>query len=128
METNSINSESIHTYPHHTIKCGICQSQLGKGSKIYKEGLNFGVVCEECYKNNSADDLELMANLFRVYGGYFGKLKDTDFSLYKALNSLTSGTSSHRLILERNIKFLHQALLHGVGPHHFRQALKVMLD
>ena len=69
-----------------------------------------------------------MANLFMAFGGYFGKQKDPDYSLYKVLESLTSGKSSRSSLLERNIKVLHQALLHGVGPHQFRQGLGVMLD
>lgn len=34
----------------------------------------------------------------------------------------------HSSIIERNIKELHDALLHGVGPHQFRQGLRLMLD
>ena len=37
------------------------------------------------------------------------------------LKLLTSGKSSQ-------IEVLHQALLHGVGPHQFRQGLNVMQD
>ena len=128
MELNSINSgQSITHHVHDGVRCGICQNYLGEGARIYKEGISFGVVCEVCYKNNSPEDLELMANLFMAYGGYFGKLKDQEFSLYDALDSLTSDGSSYKSILGQNIKGLHQALLHGVGPHQFRQGLKVML-
>lgn len=129
MELNSINSgQSIAHQVHDGAKCGICRSHLGRGTRIFKEGLSFGVVCEDCYKSNSPEDLELMANLFKAFGGYFGKLKDPDFSLYKVLESLTSNNSANGSILERNVKELHQALLHGVGPHQFRQGLRVMLD
>lgn len=129
MELNSLNSgQSVTHQVHSGVRCGICQSHLGRKAEIYREGLSFGVVCEDCYKNNSPEDLELMANLFRAFGGYFGKLKDFGFSLYKVLKSLTSGSCSHDSILKRNVKVLHQALLHGVGPHQFRQGLRVMID
>ncbi len=125
MEINSINSESIPTQPHHTIKCVICQKQLGKGSRIFKEGLNFGVVCEECYKNNSAQDLEFMANVFHAYGGYFGMVKDADFSLYELLKPLSSASKSRD---KMNIKALYQALLHGVTPSQYNQGLKILYE
>jgi len=63
-----------------------------------------------------------------AFGEYFGKQKDPNFSLYKVLKSLTSGISTDHSIIEQNIKVLHQALLHGVGPHQFRQGLGVMQD
>jgi len=129
MELNSINSgQSITPQDHNGVRCGICQNQLGRKAEIYREGLGYGVVCEDCYKNNSPEDLELMANLFMAFGGYFGMVKDPSFSLYKTLKPLTSGSSANRAIKELNIKGLHQALLHGVGPHQFRQGLRVMLD
>ena len=100
MELNSLKSgQSIAHQIHDGAKYGICRSHLGRGAKIFKEGLSFGVVCEDCYKNNSPEDLELMANLFMAFGGYFGKLKDLDYSLYKVLESLTSGKSSRSSLL-----------------------------
>ena len=129
MELNSIHSgKSIPHQAHDGVRCGICRNHLGREARIYKEGLSFGVVCEECYKDNSPEDLELMANLFLAYGGYFGMIKDSEYSLYKVLMSLTSGNNENESILELNIKMLHQALLHGVGPHQFIQGLKILVE
>ncbi|NVM34303.1 MAG: hypothetical protein HWN81_01830 [Candidatus Lokiarchaeota archaeon] len=55
-------------------------------------------------------------------------VKDSNYSLYKVLKSLTSGANSHSSIIDRNIKELHDALLHGVVLHQFRQGLKLLLD
>ena len=129
MELNSIKSEqSLAHQVHDGVRCGICRYNIEKGATIYQEGVNFGVVCEECYRNNSPEDLELMANLFLAYGGYFGMIKDSEYSLYKVLMSLTSGNNGNESILELNIKMLHQALLHGVGPHQFIQGLKILVE
>jgi len=129
MELNTVNTGQSITQNHHVgIKCGICRKEFRKGASIYKKGLSFGVVCEECYNNNSSDDLELMANLFMAFGGYFGMRKDSDYSLYKALKTLTSGNNANGSIIELNINLLHQALLHGVSPSQFRQGLKLLLD
>ena len=127
MELNSIKSDqSIAHQVHNGVRCGICRHNIEKGATIYQEGVNFGVVCEDCYKHNSPEDIELMANLFLAYGGYFGMIKDSKYSLYKVLTSLTSGNNENDSILELNIKMLHQALLHGVTPHQFVQDLRIM--
>ena len=129
MELNTINSEhSLSHNLHNGVKCGICRNNIEKGAKIHQKGLNFEVVCEVCYRNNSPEDLELMANLFMAYGGYFGMLKDSGYSLYKVLKTLASGNNGNGSILELNINLLHQALLHGVCPHQFRQGLKLLID
>ncbi len=129
MELNTIDSGQPITQNYHGgIKCGICRKEFKKGASIYQKGLSFGVVCEECYNNNSPDDLELMANLFMAFGGYFGMRSDSEYSLYKVLKTLTSGDNGNGSILELNINLLHQALLHGVCPHQFRQGLKLLID
>ena len=128
METNSINTKPTPHHVYDIIRCGICRNELKKGATIFQEGLSFGVVCEKCYKNNSPDDLELMANLFMAYGGYFGIWKDSDYSLYKVLKTLTSGDNGNSSIIELNINLLHQGLLHGICPHQFRQVLKILLE
>ncbi|MFW9826705.1 MAG: hypothetical protein ACFFEY_03685 [Candidatus Thorarchaeota archaeon] len=131
MEINSINKEPNLHYNHKTIKCGICHTELQRGASIYQEGLSFGIVCEKCYKSNSSEDLELMANLFLAYGGYFGMKKRSEFSLYKEIKKLTSkiqpGKTSDNLI-NLNIKMLHRALLHGVTPQEVILGLKVLID
>ena len=113
------------------VKCGICRNQIKRGASIYQEGLTFGVVCENCYKNNSQEDLELMANLFLAYGGYFGKLKEKKFSVYKTIKKLISKIQPGKepdTLIEMNIKMMHQALLYGVSPQELIQGLKILLE
>ncbi|MFX0005449.1 MAG: hypothetical protein ACFFA7_06200 [Promethearchaeota archaeon] len=131
MEINSINIEPTTHLSRDVIKCGICRNEIKRGASIYQEGLSFGVVCEECYKNNSQEDLELMANLFLAYGGYFGKLKQNKFSVYKIIKKLMvkfqPGKDLDSLI-DINIKMMHQALLYGVTPQELIQGLKILLN
>ncbi|MFX1595389.1 MAG: hypothetical protein ACFFBK_04925 [Promethearchaeota archaeon] len=117
--------DSLQHHIPKAVTCGICRNHIGKEAKIYKEGLTFGVVCEKCYKDNSPQDLEFMANLFHAYGGYFGMVKDTDFSLYDLLKPLASTSKSKD---KMSINALHQALLHGVTPHQYKQGLKILLE
>lgn len=125
MELNSVHVDSLPSHTLHVIKCGICRNHIGREVKIYKEGLNFGVVCEKCYKDNSPQDLEFMANLFHAYGGYLGMVKESEFSLYDLLRPLASASKFKD---KMNIKALHQALLHGVTPHQFKQGLKILIE
>jgi hypothetical protein len=109
---------------HDRIICGICHSEIKRAATLYQAGFHFGVVCSECYKNNSEEDIELMSHLFLAYGGHFGMIKDDNFSLYKVLKRLTR---EEMTIQQINVKFLHQALLHGVTPHQFVQGLRLMV-
>lgn len=127
MEINSLNSNVAHT--HKVIICGICQAEISNEASIYQEGIHLGVVCADCYKNNSKEDLELMANMFFAYGGYFGKLKDSEFSVYKVLKALSTEIQEEKLSIEEiNIKMMHRALLHGVTPHQFVEGLKMFFE
>ena len=69
-----------------------------------------------------------MANMFFAYGGYFGKLKDDGFSVYKILKELTSEIKEEETSIEEiNIKMMHRALLHGINPYQFVEGLKILL-
>lgn len=131
MEINSINTDPTPHLAHDLIKCGICRNEIKRGASIYQEGLTFGVVCEECYKSNSQQDLELMANLFLAYGGYFGKLRRNKFSVYKTIKKLMEKFQPGKdldSLIELNIKMMHQALLYGVTPQELIHGLKILLN
>ena len=131
MEINSINTEPTPHITHEMVKCGICRNEIRRGASIYQEGLTFGVVCESCYKNNSQQDLELMANLFLAYGGYFGKLKQNKFSVYKTIKKLMAKFQPGKdldTLIELNNKMMHQALLYGVTPQELIHGLKILLN
>ncbi|MFW9819640.1 MAG: hypothetical protein ACFFE5_08530 [Candidatus Thorarchaeota archaeon] len=131
MEINSINTEPTPQLSNDQVKCGICRNEIKRGALIYQEGLSFGVVCETCYKNNSKQDLELMANLFLAYGGYLGKLNQNKFSLYKTIKKLMAKFQPGKdldTLIELNIKMMHQALLYGVTPQELINGLKILLN
>lgn len=105
--------------------------EIKRGASIYQQGLTFGVVCEHCYKNNSQEDLELMANLVLTYGGYFGKLKRKKFSVYKTIKKLMVKFQPKKdldSLIELNIKMMHQALLYGITPQELIQGLKTLIN
>ena len=130
MELNTLTPNDIEI-PHKRyvkLECGICHCEIVSSASIYQEGFNFGVVCKKCYENNSPEDIELMANMFLAYGGYFGKLKNPDFSLYKLLKQIVSKVENKENVEELHIKGMHYALLNGVTPKQFIQGLRILLE
>ena len=131
MEINSINTEPPSHLTHEAVKCGICRNEITRGASIYQEGLTFGVVCEHCYKNNSPEDLELMANLFLAYGGYFGIQKERKRSTYKTIKKIMTKYQPRKepdALIERNIKMTHKALLYGITPQELIYGIKILLE
>ena len=115
----------------HAVKCGICRVEIVDRAQIYQAGINLGVVCSDCYKHFSAEDLEMMANMFIAYGGYFGMSKDSSFSLLKTLeNILKNGLKEKKIVNTEqiNIRLMHKALLHGISPEEYIQNLTHLVD
>lgn len=111
-------------------RCAICQKEIEDYTKVYPVGLNFGLVCSDCYKKFSQDDLDLMINMFIAYGGYFGKNQGTIFSLKTLLNELVNEIKSEKgniNLKELNIKILHRALTYGIAPQEFTENLVKLL-
>ncbi|MFX0002955.1 MAG: hypothetical protein ACFE9C_08470 [Candidatus Hodarchaeota archaeon] len=127
METNSIQIKPPRSSSHTQARCGICREEIRQGASIYREGVDFGVVCEQCYKKNSPKDLEFMAQLFKAYGGYFGKIKDDQFSLYDLITGMKM-KSQPKDMNHVDIRLMHQALLHGITPHQLIQSLRILAD
>ena len=103
-------------------RCAICRSEIEDYTNVYPAGLNFGLVCHDCYKKFSEDDIDLMINMFIAYGGYFGKNQGSVFSLKILLNDLVNEIKIEKgniNLKELNIKMLHRALIYGITPREF---------
>ncbi|MFX1495726.1 MAG: hypothetical protein ACFFBZ_15685, partial [Promethearchaeota archaeon] len=79
------------------------------------------------------DDIEMMLNLFFLYGGYFGKEKNKPYSIEHIVLTLLmvgekiredNGSISFD---ELHQKAMHQALLHGISPTEYSNELKKFL-
>lgn len=115
----------------NSVKCGICHGEIVDRAQIYQTGLNLGVVCSKCYKRFSANDLEMIANMFIAYGGYFGMLQDSKFSLVKTLEVIMKNSLRENIIANTeqvNIRLMHKALLHGITPEQYVQNLSLLVD
>ena len=114
-----------------TVRCGICRVEIRDRAQIYQAGVNFGIVCIRCYKQFSSEDIELMANMFIAYGGYFGMLKDSRISTRNILEKLTTelGKQGDDVNFEQiNIQLLHKVLLHGITPKLYTHELKKLVE
>ncbi|MFW9822409.1 MAG: hypothetical protein ACFFE4_05715 [Candidatus Thorarchaeota archaeon] len=115
----------------HSVKCGICRNEIFDRAELHQAGLNLGVVCCNCYKQFSTKDLEMMANMFIAYGGHFGMVKDTKFSLVKTLENILKKSLREKDVFDSeqiNIKLIHKALLHGITPEQYVRNLSLLID
>ncbi len=115
----------------HSIKCGICRAEIVDRAQIYQAGINLGVVCSNCYRQFSANDLEMMANMFIAYGGYYGMLKYTNFSLVKTLENVLKNALKEKKVVNSeqiNIRLMHEALLYGISPVQYIRNLTLLVN
>jgi hypothetical protein len=102
------------------ISCGICHGDVKGSQRIIKAGINFAVICEQCYRRFSKDELELMLNMFLSFGGYFGQLKSSKSTTSKRFNRLLKDIEQNQSKFSRSeldIRIIHKALLHGIAHH-----------
>jgi hypothetical protein len=115
----------------HSVKCGICRVEIVDRAQIYQAGINLGVICSACYRAFSTEDIEMMANMFIAYGGYYGMIRDRTFSVLKALEELIKNSNGKGKLLDTdflNIKLMHKSLLHGISPEQYINSFKILLE
>ncbi|KKN11935.1 hypothetical protein LCGC14_1021460 [marine sediment metagenome] len=102
--------------------CGICHKSFKQGTAIHHGGPYLGVICPQCYSKNSEKDIELIANMFMVFGGYFGILRDPRFPVNEMIKCLLKEIQTNKGIIpleSLKINLFHLALLHGFTPEEF---------
>ncbi len=113
--------------PMGTLKCAICHNDIKQDNHLYQSERNKSIVCPNCWKLFSKEDIELIIDLFFAYGGYFGKNDSSDFSVNEILKNLTQESESDLDLDQLNIKLLHKALLCGITPEDFVKKLNEIL-
>jgi len=114
-----------------SIKCSICRHEIKDRATLCQTGVNYGIVCVECYQKFSSEDLELMANLFIAFGGYFGQYQRSEFSILRILKAIHMDllpVYEEKGIEELNIRMLHRALLHGISPEEYIESLELVFE
>jgi hypothetical protein len=117
-----IVSTELESDSHSLETCGICHGKIKQGAAIYNEGFHIDIICPKCYSRNSEKDIELIANMFLAFGGYFGILRDPLFPVNEMLKCFLKEIQSNKGTMPSEclkIKLLHTALLHGVTPEDF---------
>jgi len=113
------------------VQCRICHNDTKRQSKIVKLGNNYGIICTECSKMFSLEDIDLTYNMFTAFGGYFGMLKDTVSSTYKIIMKLVKEYNMQEKdfkATEIDVKVLHKALLYGITPRQLILGVKLLND
>ena len=106
----------------HDIRCGICRTKIINREQIYQVGISLVTICGGCHEKFPPEDIEMMANMFIGYGGYFGMLEEADFSFLSILEEILEGypEGGDRINSEQlNIVLMHKALLHGISPQEY---------
>ncbi|MHA2180303.1 MAG: hypothetical protein ACXAAH_02635 [Promethearchaeota archaeon] len=118
-----IVSTELERNSHGLESCGICCRKIKQGAATYHEGFHIEIICPQCYSRNSKKDIELIANMFLAFGGYFGMLRDPQFPVNEMLKCFLKEIQANKGTIQSEclkIKLLHLALLHGATPEEFR--------
>jgi len=113
------------------IKCVLCRNDTKSGVKIKKIGNSFGTVCEECTKTFNDEEIELMHNMFKAFGGYFGKMSDSKEVSYSKLEEIAKSYKEQKKNvqnIENDIKTLYSAFLYGISPQQLVRGVKLLVD
>jgi hypothetical protein len=107
------------------IKCAICHTDIKDRHQMYQTSFSLGLVCKECRKRFSREDIEMISNLFLAYGGYFGQKNRDNLSIddliIKFAHRIDMGEET---LTSTNIKMWHEILTHGITPKEFLRVLK----
>ena len=117
-----IVSKELESESHSFESCGICHKKIKQGAAVYHEGFHFELICSHCYSINPDEDIELIANMFLAFGGYFGMLRDPVFPVNEMLKCFLKEIQANKGAMRSEclkIKLLHLALLHGATPEEF---------
>ena len=107
--------------------CIICNNHLGYELKDHNLSQELEFICNNCIQRYSNEEIQVMAGLFRRYGGSFGQLKDDKVETRQIATDLIERLKKIKdssRIFEINELALHRALLHGFTPQDFIEELK----
>lgn len=111
------------------IKCSICRADIKDRHDLYQSSLKLGVICKTCRERFSEEDVEMIVNLFFAFGGYFGQLDKSEFSIddlvMEFAEQLDAGNSTFHL---QNVKMWHKILTHGIAPKDFLKELSTYVE
>jgi hypothetical protein len=113
------------------VKCVLCRNDTNRDVKIKKIGNSFGTICEDCAKSFNDEEIELMYNMFRAFGGYYGKMSKSKELSYSKLEEIAKDYSERNKDIdeiENDIKTLHIAFLYGISPQQIVKGLKLLVD
>ena len=110
------------------VKCSICRALIHDRHKMYQSSPKLGVICKSCRDRFSGDDIEMIVNLFFVYGGYFGQYAKSDFSIDDVIVEFAEQLETKRGAFHSgNVKMWHKALTHGITPEEFLKELSLLV-
>ncbi len=96
---------------------------------MYQSRCKLGVICKSCREQFSEDDIEMIVNLFFAFGGYFGQLPKSEFSIDETILEFAEELGVNNSPFHtQNVKMWHKVLTHGITPKGFLKNLSVYAD
>ncbi|MHA1194829.1 MAG: hypothetical protein ACTSUX_09890 [Promethearchaeota archaeon] len=100
------------------INCVVCKNEIKEKYVVKKISFKYIVICAECDKNFSTEELEFVINLFQAFGGHFGKFKISPRYKQKVVKELlykenTENPANSSLKFKLNA--IYRALLLGIN-------------
>jgi len=110
-----------------TIRCALCRADITHSPKRFQLTSNYGLICVRCRNRFTEEDLIIIADLFFIYGGYFGKYPRHKFDLLSRMITILEKQRRPSDVEASNTQLLHQALLHGITPKEFHEMVRAMV-
>lgn len=111
------------------LKCSICRTDIKERQRIYQSSLTLGIVCDICRRRFSDEEIEMMINMFSVFGEYFGARDKSKFSIEDIILEFAIDLNKRKTDFHsQNIKMWHKVLTHGITPREFIKALSLYVE
>jgi len=103
----------------------MCHSEINDLKSSYQTKYTKSIACESCVKKYGKKDVEILADLFLMYGGYEEKLKNNGESFDAVLDSLVNKLSKTTGDIDQIFTMtLHHFLLHGVDQKKLKEKIE----
>ncbi|MHA2392572.1 MAG: hypothetical protein ACXAEX_11570 [Promethearchaeota archaeon] len=109
------------------LRCGICRTKIIDRAQIHQAGINLGIICATCFQKFPPEDIEILIDLFTAFGGYYGMLDRSEFSILDSLRDMIEESPLEFDADEINLRLMYKALLHGLTPREFLKELRIVI-
>jgi len=111
--------------------CELCRKELKEHINVYDSDFIIGFVCDECYLSISRPEIDFMINIFRGYGGYFGKDKVPNRPHEKQLELIAREIKAKKNQVPLDtleLQMIYKMLINGISLENYDKILKIISE